>query len=167
MGRPHTTESRARISRGVTRWHARRREAARVRPTHVDRWMRDGAVHPALRPIVAARASQVEQMVQDLGGPDEVTAMQRGVLEGWIQAQVAADVEFSRLIQDPKAEIPERLLTGINSARSALVALGLTRRARDLTPSVTEYLAAKASQAAPAELADIDGDATQQPEENR
>ncbi len=138
-GRPHTPEVRERISRGLRRYHELRR--CRARPAHVDRWAREGAVAPELRPILEARAHQAEAMVQDLGGPDAVTALQRGVLDTWLQAQVTADVAFARFVRGEATEVPERLMTALNAARSALVSLGLERRAREVQ-SLEDYLRA-------------------------
>ena len=64
----------------------------------MDRWIRDGIVAPELVPIIEARADQAEQIVEDLGGPDEVTAMQRGIIDGYTKAMVAADVEWLSLV---------------------------------------------------------------------
>ena len=57
----------------------------------------DGAVDRALVPILQTRAARVEDIITDLGGPIEVTAMQRALIDGWLKAAVAADVEFARL----------------------------------------------------------------------
>lgn len=139
-GQGCSAEHRERISRGLRRFYTRRRAAALIRPAHVDTWLKSGVVSLELRPVLEARAAHVEDMVTDLGGAEEVTAMQRRVLDGWLQAQVAADVEFQKLARNPNGEIPERLMTALNSARSALIALGLSRRARDVTPSLETYL---------------------------
>ena len=131
---------RERIARTLRRYHARQRERRRIRPTHVDKWLRKREVADALRPILEARALHAEAMVQDLGGPDELTAMQKGVLEGWLQAQVAADAEFLRFVRDQDLTALERLATFLNTARANLSALGLHRRAKEI-PDLQAYLA--------------------------
>ena len=98
-GQRHTPESRRAISRGVRRSITVRRAREPARPMHVDQWRREGQVAPELRLILDARADQAERLVEHLGGPEYVSAMQRGVLETWLQAQVAADVEFARLVK--------------------------------------------------------------------
>lgn len=133
-----SAEHFARISAGLRRYNERRREAALVRPAHVDQWLRSGVVAPNLRPILKDRASQVEDMIEDLGGAGEATSMERRVLDTWLQAQVCADVLFQRLMQNPKAEVPDKLLSSLNTSRSALIALGLHRRARDITPTLAQ-----------------------------
>lgn len=134
----HSAETRARISHGVKRANRRKLEAALVRPSHVDQWLRAGIVAPSIRPILEVRASQVESMIEDLGGVDEATNMQKRVLDGWLQSQVCADLLFQKLAQDPKSEVPDKLLSSLNTSRAALVAIGLGRRARDLTPTLAE-----------------------------
>ena len=84
-------EHRERISRGVRRAWERRRTREGFRPVHVDRWLWDGAVDRALVPILQTRAAQVEDIIADLGGPSEVTAMQRALIDGWLKAAVADD----------------------------------------------------------------------------
>ena len=131
---------RERIARTLRKYHARQRERRRVRPTHVDKWLRKREVADALRPIVEARAVHAEAIVQDLGGVEELTGMQRGILEGWYMAQVAADAEFLRFVRDQDLTALERLATFLNTARANLSALGLHRRAREI-PNLQTYLA--------------------------
>ena len=123
-------EHRERISRGVRRAWERRRTREGVRPVHVDRWLRDGAVAPALVPILKTRAAQIEDMIADLGGPAEVTAMQRALLDGWLKAAVAADMEFARLAQGNADGTPQPLATFLNTVRAHLTSLGIERRAK-------------------------------------
>ena len=135
-------DRRERISRGVKRAWERRRARESARPAHVDRWLRDGTVNDALVPILQARAVQVEDIVADLGGPSEVSAMERAVIDGWLKAVVAADVEFARLARGECDGTPERLATFLNTARSHLIALGLERRSKPVT-DITTYLKGK------------------------
>lgn len=137
-------ERRQRIARGVKRAWERRRARESVRPVHVDRWTKDGAVNHALVPILQARAAQVEDIIADLGGPSEVTAMQRAIIDAWFKAAVAADVEFARLARGEADGTPEKLATFLNTARAHLLALGLERRAKPVT-DISEYLKAKGS----------------------
>ncbi len=129
-------EWKRRVRKGADLGRLRRKESLASQPAHVARWLKYGIVAPELVPIVQYRSKHVEMIVTDLGGSSEVTAMQRGVLDAWIAAQVASDVELQRLLRDPKAEVPERLMTALNAARAALALLGLHRQARDITPSL-------------------------------
>ena len=49
-------------------------------------WPRTASCSRTLAPNIEARADQVQQIVEDLGGPDDVAAMQRGVLDGYTMA---------------------------------------------------------------------------------
>lgn len=106
----------------------------------VSRWLKVGAVSEQLRPIVRTRLGQREQMVEDLGGAEHVSQMQRAALDTWMQAQVAADAEWRRYIAEDDRGALERLSTLLNTARAALVAVGLERRARDVTLDLSAYL---------------------------
>ncbi len=142
MAKHGSEEHRRRISRGVERsWVVRKaaQDASLGRPVHVDRWIKDGIVVPELVPIIEARAAQAEAIVQDLGGPDEVTAMQRGMIDGLVKALVAADVEFARMARGEIKGAPDRLATFLNTARANLVALGLHRRSKKVV-DITDYL---------------------------
>jgi hypothetical protein len=86
-------------------------------------------------------------MIADLGGPTEVTAMQRALLDGWLKAAVAADVEFARLAQGNADGTPERLATFLNTARAHLTSLGIERRAKPVT-DISSYLKSKKSDSA-------------------
>lgn len=133
-------EHRRRISEGVKRAWARRKALTTPRPAQVTRWQETGEVAPELAAMVEVRARQAEAMVQDLGGAEELSALERAILDGWLQAQVAADVEFGRLARGETEGAPERLLTALNTARANLMALGLRRRAKPVM-GVQEYLA--------------------------
>ena len=140
-GQELSRTTRQRISSGLRRYHNRRREEAQVRPAHVHDWLREGIVHHRLRPFVKARAAMFVGILQDLGGSEVVTGMQKGILEGWLQAQVAADAAFARFVTTDDSAALVRLATFLNTSRSALIALGLERRARDVTPNLEDYLA--------------------------
>jgi len=114
-----------------------------VRPVHVDRWTRGGVVNHALVPILQARAAQVEDIIADLGGPSEVTAMARAIIDAWFKAALAADVEFARLARGEADGTPERLATFLNTCRAHLLALGLERRSKPVT-DIASYLKAEA-----------------------
>ena len=137
-GKRHTAETKARISQSVRRLHERRRREARVRPAHVDRWVRDHVIPVELRPLVEFRAQQRAQMVEDLGG--DLTAMQEAALDNWFGAQIAADaLSMIALREGYLTMAADRMPTFLNTARNALALIGLKREARQV-PDVTEYL---------------------------
>ena len=132
-----SAEWRARVSKGTKRGIARRI----ARPAHVDEWLRGGRVAIQLVPFVKARSEQATQMVLDLGGPENVTAMERAVIEGWLRLMVAADGEFRRYIHDDDAGALDRLAPLLNGARAHISTIGLGRRPKDVTLDLKTYLA--------------------------
>ena len=94
-----------------------------------------------IRPVLMARADQAEDMVQALGGPDELTPQRRGLLDQWVQAQTIADCAFLIFARDGEigARAVERHTSATNTARNALIALGLGRHAHKV-PDLESYL---------------------------
>ncbi len=132
----------AKLSKAQRRYRARQRERQHLRPSHVDRWIRKGEIAESLREIVRVRASQAEQMSEDLGG--DITQMQRAAIEVWLQAQVAADAYFLAFARDGVfgSRATDRLAGFLNASRSALTTIGLERRARDVI-DIQGYMEAK------------------------
>ena len=142
MAKRGSPEWKARITEGLRRHHADRRGREHLRPSQIDLWIRRGRIAPQLRPIVTVRASQAQQMAEDLGG--DLTAMQQAAIEGWLQVQVAADAFFLAFAEtgDVGCRAAERLSSVVSAARSMLVALGLERRAKDVI-DIQGYMEAK------------------------
>lgn len=122
-----------RRSEAARRGWQRHRERAQLQPSQIARWRRDGVVSASMTPILDAAVDLYAAMVQDLGGVDQVSAMQRAALDGWLAARIAVDAELQLLLQDGDTSRREKLATFLNSARAHLAALGLERRARDVT----------------------------------
>ena len=116
----------------------------RVLPTHAWRWIRTGVIALPLRRYVKARSEQVAGMMEDLGGVDAITTMERAALDGWLQAQVVADVLFSRFLQTEDVKYVANVTQYLNTARSQLALIGVHRRASEVL-NVTEYLSAKSA----------------------
>ena len=78
----------------------------------------------------------------DLGGRDQLSAIQRGFVEAFAGATVTLDHINARILAG--AEIDNALVSMHASAISAMVRsasrLGVERRSRDITPSVKDYL---------------------------
>ena len=133
-----TSERRALHRKATLEGRKRKR---RVTPKALAHFSKAGLVCEELRPIVALRREQYGFMLDDLGGIEEVTQLQRAVLDGWLYAQIAADAQISRILEHPHAErLPERLATLLNTARSNLLALGLERRVREVQMPTLEEL---------------------------
>ncbi len=99
-------------------WERRRArlDTTKGRPAPVDRWIQEGVVAPERIPMIEARAEQAQQIVEALGGPDPVTAMPRGMLDGYVKARVAADVEFARLVRGETPGGSDRLAGRLGGA---------------------------------------------------
>ena len=78
----------------------------------------------------------------DLGGPKNITIAQRQLIEH--AAVMGAIIEHygAQWLAGKSVDVPE-YLSAINAQRRVLVTLGLERRARDITPSLQNYLEGK------------------------
>ena len=117
-----------------------RRERLRVRPRDFDRWRREGLIAEALRPLCKLAEQELEELVSDAGGPDEITASRRMLLEDAVVLGVMVRAETQRFLATHDPTATERLATWINSRRANLVAAGLERQAKDVTPSLDEHV---------------------------
>jgi hypothetical protein len=84
----------------------------------------------------------IAEVSADLGGEDRLTAAQRQlIMRSAMLGAIAADLE-ARWVAGETIEVGE-LMQAANAQRRLLVSLGLDRRARDMTPSLSEYLRRK------------------------
>ncbi len=99
------------------------------------------------RSRAAARCRElVREFEADLGGHDRLSAAQRQLVENAaVLATMLEDFTVRHMLGEP-VEL-ESYLAAINVQRRLLVSLGLERRARDVTPTLREYLAEKAEAA--------------------
>lgn len=100
-------------------------------------------------PLVRRYRDILAQLVSDIGGdPSEaqsIIARRAATLATWCEAQEAAMAAGTEL------DIAE-FTTATNALRRLLSDIGLERRAREIVPTLTEYLAGKAAQDGPGEL---------------
>jgi hypothetical protein len=81
----------------------------------------------------------------DLGGADYATVAQRELAQrGAILGAMLEDQE-ARWLRGDGVELPE-YCTLVNAQRRVLADIGLERRQRDVTPSITEYIAQKSKE---------------------
>jgi hypothetical protein len=81
----------------------------------------------------------------DLGGADYATVAQRELSQrGAILGAMLEDQE-ARWLRGDGVELPE-YCTLVNAQRRVLADIGLERRQRDVTPSITEYIAQKSKE---------------------
>ena len=84
-----------------------------------------------------------QQMTADLGGEDRLSYAQRSLVERalWIEFWIA---QQERILADGGEADIGRMTQATNSLLGLYRTLGLERRARDVTPSLSQYLAQKA-----------------------
>lgn len=89
----------------------------------------------------------VADVVSDLGGDDNVSRAEMELVRRAAGLSVLAALAESKLLAGENMDISELVSVG-NAQRRILATLGLQRRAVDTTPSLQEYLAAKAREKA-------------------
>ena len=159
-GHPHTADSKARITRGLHRFHERRRAAQRVVPADLRALETPGApIRAELRPYAQAAALEVEAIIAAKGGPDQVTAIEQLLAEdaGRLGLPLRGLVLAYGQTGDP--ELASRIATVANARRAIFGLLGLEERRTEV--DLHEYLAQRSSAqgpAAPLSHADRDAD---------
>lgn len=131
---PMTPEHRAKNSASNKRTYEKRAQGKAVSPRFLTKFLATKQCPRELRLIAGERLELLGQMIRDLGGESEVSAMQIAILQGWFYAQVSADVYF--INQNPDAA--SRFLS---TASRALQALGLHKRAKRSTLPAHELIA--------------------------
>jgi hypothetical protein len=89
----------------------------------------------------AARAARslVDHLTSDLGGDDQLSAGERELVKrAALCGAIVADFE-ARWVAGQPVELNE-YLAAVNVQRRVLATLGLQRRAKDVSPSLREYL---------------------------
>jgi hypothetical protein len=137
----HSDTARAAISRGLKRYHERRRQSAKIRPKALDRLRGSGIVSPSLQPLVDIAEEEMAALVASLGGVDTLSAQQRALLEDVVSVGVVLRGELSRYLTQNDAEAGVRVGSLANSRRSTLVALGLGSK-KDDPLDISNYRAA-------------------------
>ena len=108
-----------------------RRRRQRSRPVELDRLKREGVVAAALVPVAEHHARVMEELIDQCGGPDEVTPARRILIEDTCKLGIALDAELGRFVQTEDPAALERVATLANSRRSNLMAAGLDRYVRE------------------------------------
>ena len=147
-------EWKSAVSRGNVQAYQRRRYRTRVNLSDLRRWRRCGLVTPAIKPLTLIAEDEVRAIIQALGGPDNVSEQEIALTEDFARLGVVLRGELACYCQgDRKAGV----LVGsmASQRRSALVALGLQRRAKEL--GLEDYLDAKAVNVKPSAAAGSNG----------
>ena len=87
-------------------------------------------------------------LVAHLGGEDHASEVKRHLAKRASALIVWAEVEEAKLATGEKLDV-QTYTTAVNALRRLLGDLGLERAARDVTPPLADYLAAKAEGADP------------------
>lgn len=146
----HTPETRAKISRGLARYHVVRRkkaslqrereqELARIRPRDLQRLRRSGTVNAPLMPLLEIAEAEAGELTAALGGPDAVTPQRRMLIEDATAVGIVLRAELGFYMQNPNSDSAQRVGSLTNTRRQSLATLGLDRMAREV-PSLAEYL---------------------------
>lgn len=98
------------------------------------------------RTLAARRARElIESIETDLGGGDRITEGQRQLIQRAAVLGTCIESCEARWLAGEPVEMAE-YLAAVNAQRRVLVTLGLERRARDVTPSLSEYMATRAAE---------------------
>lgn len=124
--RTGTPEHRERISKGMRRHHAQRREMARVAPADLQMLRRSGTVPQTLKPLLTAAQVEALELVTALGGEDEVTPQKRQLIDDYARLGLVMRGELSRYVQGDH-DAGGRVSTLAGQRRSTLMLLGLDR----------------------------------------
>lgn len=146
MGRKHTEANRVAISRGLRRYHERRRDAARVRPKALERLKGSGIVAPELAPLLEVAEAEMVELVEALGGRERISPQRLAVLEDAVHVGLVLRAELTRYLTVRKApDCAARVGSLAGQRRASLALLGLERHVEDAL-DLREYLARKAAQ---------------------
>ncbi len=141
-GVPLDDKHRERISAGLRRYHERRRRERRVMPRDLQELRANGAISPSVRPFVPDGEQEWRELIDQLGGPDRLSAAERILCEDVGRMGVVLRAEAARYAQSQDSDAASRVSALSSARRQAVALLGL--RPRELqVPSLTDYLGTK------------------------
>jgi hypothetical protein len=88
--------------------------------------------------------SIVSEITNDLGGPDNITTIQRGLIEAYAGTAVRANEMNVKMLLGKDVSLADHALIVSSMVRVAS-RLGVERRARDITPPTLDDIAAEAN----------------------
>lgn len=135
-----SAEWRQRVSEGLLRFNAVRRERARVMPAEVLRVRETGTLADSLRALGLAEAAEVEaaDLTDALGGGESLSAQRRLVIEDLVRVGLVMRGELARYLQSGDSDAGARVGTLAGQRRASLALLGLDARRDEV--SLDEYL---------------------------
>ena len=133
-------------SRAAVRGYQSRAERTRVSLSDIRRFRRHGLVTDAIHPLTLIAEDEVRAIFEALGGQDNVSEMERALVEDFARVGVVLRGELARYCNgDIAAGVKVGTLASIR--RASLVALGLQRRAKEI--GLEDYLDARSSKVKP------------------
>ena len=135
-----TSERRSSHAEATRRGIEDRRSRLAVRPRDLDRLRREGLVAEPLRPLVVLAEREYEELIIQLGGPDEVPPTRRMLCEDTVSLGIATRAELGRFLRTADPAALERVATLANSRRANLIAIGLERRAAKVRDFATYFI---------------------------
>ena len=111
-----------------------------VRAVDLEKLRDGGTLTPVLQPFLRLAAREQADVVNALGGVDEVTPQQEATAKDYADAGLIKNAEMARYIQCMDPECASRALSAINTRRSLIAVLGLQRKALPV-PDLDAYLA--------------------------
>ena len=140
-----TPKTRDRISRGLARYRRRQKILATVGPRDLTRLEQSGTVTPALRPLLKIAGEESADLIDALGGPDQVTPQQRALVEDLAAAGIVLRATLMQYVQGAEGSHAQRIGTLVSVRRASLMALGLDRVANEVQ-DLSAYMASKDAQ---------------------
>lgn len=146
MSHTHTADTRARISRGLKRFYARKRAVSLVTPRDL-RLTDKGLVAPSLRPALLAAEAECADVLEALGGADHVSPQRRVIVEDLARVGVALRGTLAAYVRTSDPELASKIGSLASVRRALLTALGLERREREI--DLKAYVAQRAAENCP------------------
>jgi len=134
-----TREWRERVGKGLRRYHALRRELARVMPSDLARLRETGTLRPELLPLLGTAEVEAVELLDALGGPDRVSPQRRALIEDTARLGLVMRASLVRFMQSGDGDSGGRVNAAAAARRANLVALGLDRVMKDV-PDLDAFL---------------------------
>jgi hypothetical protein len=117
------------------RARARQKAAHTVTLDDVRRYRHHGVVAESMKPLAQMAQVELEAWIQDLGGPDSVSAQRRAVLEDCARMGVILRAQLLRFMRSDGEDrhAATSATTAAAARRASLQAVGLERRAKPIT----------------------------------
>ena len=121
--------------------YQRRSERTRVSLGDIRRWRQHSLVTDAILPLTHYAEDECRAIFEALGGLDNVSEMERALVEDFARVGVVLQAELARFVNGDR-DAGRMVGTMATIRRASLVALGLQRRAKEL--GLEDYIEAKA-----------------------